>query len=111
MKKPSHLHIHGEPVKYSKMENRSRSRHEYHTARWTRRSRAFRQEHPLCNRCKGKGIIRAAQVTDHIVPVEVCGDFWNEENWQSLCTPCNIEKGIEDKKLIQQYRNEQRKTN
>lgn len=92
----------------TKMEERPRSADEYHTARWTRESRDFRRLHPLCQRCESKGIIRASEVTDHIVPSEVHGDFWDRKNWQALCKRCNIEKGNEDKKLIQQFRNENR---
>lgn len=91
-----------------KMETRQRSADEYHTARWTRESRAFRQANPICRRCESKGIIKATEVTDHIIPPEVYGDFWDKKNWQPLCRTCNISKGNEDKKLIQKFRNENR---
>lgn len=84
----------------NKMENRPRSRDEYHSARWTRESRAFREAHPLCAECRRKGIITPSEVVDHIVPVSVCLDFWDKNNWQALCRKCNIEKGNRDKKLI-----------
>jgi 5-methylcytosine-specific restriction endonuclease McrA len=112
MKKPERLHLFEKPAgSFSKMENRPESRPEYHTARWTKESRAFRQRNPLCRMCRERGIIRAATVTDHIIPVEVHGDFWDQSNWQPLCTKHNIEKGNKDKKLIQKFRDEQRKTN
>lgn len=77
-----------------------RSRPEYHTYRWTKESRQFREDHPLCEACARKGIVSPAEVVDHIVPVAVCGDFFDKANWQSLCRKCNIEKGNRDKKLI-----------
>lgn len=83
-----------------RMENRNRSRDEYHTARWTRESRLFREANPLCARCKEKGLLVPSQVTDHIIPIEIHNDFWDKKNWQPLCTKCNIIKGNEDKKLI-----------
>ena len=83
---------------------RVRSSDEYHTSRWTRMSRAFRQDHPLCEICKSKGIIKPAEVVDHIVPYPVCGDFFDSSNWQSLCSKCNTEKGNRDKKIIQEFR-------
>lgn len=73
---------------------------EYHTSRWTKRSREFRKSHPLCENCKKKGLIVPSQVVDHIVPVALCEDFWDETNWQALCQHCNLEKGNKDKLLI-----------
>lgn len=69
-------------------------------------SAAFRASHPLCARCASKGIIKPAEVTDHITPWPVCGEemFFNESNLQALCSSCNHEKGQEDKKLIQQWK-------
>lgn len=86
------------------MSDRQRSRSEYHTWRWTQASRAFRDAHPLCEMCKKKGLLVPAEVVDHIIPVEVCKDFWDERNWQSLCRRCNIDKGNKDKRLIARHR-------
>ena len=83
-----------------RMEGRPRSREEYHTARWTRESRAFREAHPLCEACLKKGLAVPSEVVDHVVPAAVCGDFWDKGNWQALCRKCNIEKGNRDKRLI-----------
>lgn len=84
--------------------NRIRSRNEYHTSRWTKESKAFREIHPLCIECKKRGILQPTEVVDHIVPFPVCGDFWNQENWQPLCKKCNVAKGNRDKKLIEEYK-------
>lgn len=84
----------------SRMQRRAASRAEYHTSRWTRESRLWREEHPLCEECKRRGLIKPAEVVDHIIPAEVCTDFWDRSNWQSLCKDCNIAKGNRDKKLI-----------
>jgi len=84
---------------------RERSADPYHTFRWTRLSRAFRAEHPLCACCKSKGIIKAATCVDHIEPWPICGDrFYDRTNLQSLCDECNHEKGQQDKKKIQEWR-------
>lgn len=88
----------GAPVK--KMENRVRSRSEYHTYRWTKESKVFRESNPLCELCASRGIASPAEVVDHIIPIAVCNDFWDKSNWQSLCRKCNIEKGNRDKRLI-----------
>ena len=59
---------------------------------------------PLCEECKRKGIIKAGEVTDHIIPWPVCQDFYDETNLQTLCEDCNHAKGQKDKKLIQSYK-------
>ena len=79
------------------MENRPRSREEYHSARWTRESKVFREKHPLCAICLEKGLLVPSEVVDHIIPVAVCSDFWDKTNWQALCRKCNIEKGNKEK--------------
>lgn len=83
---------------------RERSADPYHTSRWTRLSRAWRMMHPLCEECKRHGIIKAGEVTDHIIPWPVCQDFYDENNLQTLCKDCNHAKGQRDKKLIQSYK-------
>ena len=88
--------------------DRVRSADPYHTSRWTKLSRAFRAEHPLCACCNGKGIIKAATCVDHIIPWPICGDrFFDRSNLQSLCDECNHLKGQQDKKKIQEWRKQQ----
>jgi HNH endonuclease. len=72
-------------------------------------SKAFRSMHPLCKICEEKGILTPSEVTDHIIPVAICEDFWNQNNWQALCKKCNVKKGNRDKKLIEEYRKNERK--
>lgn len=84
--------------------HRERSDDLYHTFRWTRLSRAFRQSHPLCAECARNGRLKAAEVVDHIVPFPVCRDFFDESNLQSLCADCNIAKGNRDKVIISEWR-------
>lgn len=83
---------------------RERSSDLYHTYRWTRLSRAFRQSHPLCAECARNGRLKAAEVVDHITPFPVCRDFFDESNLQSLCSACNIAKGNRDKAVIAEWR-------
>lgn len=86
--------------------HRERSHSLYHTARWTRLSASWRKAHPLCAECLKKGIIKAAEHTDHITPWPVCGEsgFFDQNNLQSLCASCNNEKGQRDKAVIRQWR-------
>lgn len=82
---------------------RVRSIPEYHTSRWTRESKAFRMANPVCAMCEAEGILTPSEVTDHIIPVAVCDDFWDRDNWQALCRKCNHLKGQTDKKIIRNY--------
>jgi len=81
----------------------------YHTARWTRESRAFRQAHPLCEKCREEGVTYPAEVVDHIIPLEICLDPWDKNNWQSLCRKHNNIKAAQDKIMIQKHRKEHKK--
>lgn len=82
--------------------HRQRSDSLYHSARWTRLSKRWRDAHPLCERCKDNGLIKAAECVDHVIPWPHCQkqgfDFFDERNLQSLCLDCNAEKGHEDQK-------------
>jgi 5-methylcytosine-specific restriction enzyme A len=76
----------------------------YHTARWTKESRRFRIANPVCKLCQEEGLINPSQVTDHIIPKEICGDPWDKNNWQALCYRHHQEKAAKDKILINKYR-------
>lgn len=90
--------------------NRDRSSELYHTSRWTRLSRAFRAMHPLCEECKKRGIIKSAEVVDHVIPYPICEDFFDTNNLQSLCSDCNVTKGNRDKKVIAEWKRRHRQT-
>jgi 5-methylcytosine-specific restriction enzyme A len=72
----------------------------YHSSRWTRASRAFRQQNPLCAECNRNGLIVPAEVTDHIIPKNACPDPWDRNNWEGLCKKCHAKKGSQDKKYF-----------
>lgn len=64
-----------------------------YTYKWQQASKGFLKKHPLCAMCEAKGIIKAAQVVDHIKPHK--GDqtlFWDRKNWQPLCKQCHDRK-------------------
>ncbi|MDP2026435.1 HNH endonuclease [Sulfuriferula sp.] len=53
---------------------------------WRKARAGYLRSHPLCVVCATAGVVRAANVVDHIVPHK--GDqalFWDKTNWQSLC--------------------------
>lgn len=87
---------------------RPKSDYLYQTWRWKKIAKAWKEAHPLCAECGRKGIIKAAEVADHIIPWPICGDFFDTSNLQSLCEDCNREKGYRDRPLIQKWKKEHR---
>ena len=88
--------------------HREQSNELYHTVRWTKLSKKFRANHPLCAECLRKGVLKESQCVDHIIPFPICNDFFDESNLQALCNECNMLKGIEDRAKIQQWKREHR---
>jgi 5-methylcytosine-specific restriction protein A len=70
-----------------------------YTFRWAQASKRHLAHEPFCRRCKARGIVTIATLTDHIIPVDGPNDplFWKESNWQSLDVACHAEKTQEDK--------------
>ena len=66
--------------------------HLYRSPRWTKASREFLSQHPVCVRCGAP-----ATAVDHIIPHR--GDeslFWDSGNWQPLCFKCHQLKTLEE---------------
>lgn len=64
-----------------------------YTYKWQKASKAFLARHPLCVMCQHNGIVKAAEVVDHIKPHR--GNqilFWDKKNWQPLCKKCHDRK-------------------
>ena len=58
--------------------------------RWRKARINYLTLHPLCVFCQREGSVNAATEVDHVIPHK--GDaalFWDERNWQSLCSTCH----------------------
>lgn len=79
----------------------------YKTNRWERLSRLHRLKNPLCEDCKELGIIKAADVADHIIELR---DDWSkrydENNLSSKCHACHNRKTKEERDKRKQRNNE-----
>lgn len=65
----------------------------YATARWKRGRAAFLSAHPACEDCAELGIIRAAEVVDHVQTVRERPDLaFDARNWRALCASCHNRK-------------------
>lgn len=61
--------------------------------RWYRLRNQFIAENPLCKECLEKGIVRAADEVDHIIPIKVAPHLrLVKSNLQSLCKSCHAIK-------------------
>ena len=60
--------------------------------KWQQKRKAFlmRPENVLCVCCQSKGFVTEATVVDHIKPHKGNQElFWDESNWQPLCSSCH----------------------
>ncbi len=72
----------------------------YNSTKWRKKSKEYRAKNPLCVHCKENGIVREAQVTDHIIRIVDGGDPFDEDNLQSLCHKCHNSKSSYEGKGI-----------
>jgi 5-methylcytosine-specific restriction enzyme A len=62
-------------------------------SKWRKARNEFIRRNSLCVVCYRKGILKAAKVVDHTIPHK--GDaslFWDQSNWQALCSSCHSRK-------------------
>jgi 5-methylcytosine-specific restriction protein A len=71
----------------------------YHTQRWRIERKQQLMREPLCRICFETDTITAAQMVDHIKPVRLGGEFWDERNYQSLCNSCHAVKSAKESRL------------
>jgi 5-methylcytosine-specific restriction protein A len=79
----------GKKAKQSRVSSTKRG----YNYRWQKARITWLKSHPLCRIHSAAGIVKAAEVIDHIVPHD--GDqvlFWDKTNWQPLCKSCHDHK-------------------
>lgn len=71
--------------------------------RWQQFRKRFLKENPLCVFCEKQGLVKKADVVDHIIPHKGNRElFWREGNHQSLCwTHHQSVKQSMEKKLVE----------
>jgi len=79
-------------IKYDNERGTAHSRG--YSSRWTKYSKQYRINHPLCVMCEKEGKLTVAECVDHIEAVSGPEDkkFWLESNHQSLCNSCHSAK-------------------
>jgi 5-methylcytosine-specific restriction protein A len=68
----------------------------YHTAQWQRLRASVLTAQPLCRTCEEQGLVVAAILVDHIVPVKDGGPMWDTANLQPLCNLCHERKSVDE---------------
>lgn len=64
-----------------------------YTHQWNVARNRYIKDNPLCRSCREQGDINGANVVDHIEPHKGNMElFWDESNWQPLCTTCHNRK-------------------
>jgi 5-methylcytosine-specific restriction enzyme A len=75
----------------------------YGLERWRKIAKRQMRDHPLCCLCLKQGLVKAAEVTDHVTPHR--GDpqqFWFGK-LQSLCKPCHDSVKRREDNRLQRY--------
>lgn len=73
-------------------ENRPSSHKRGYGSRWQKARKSFLMSNPICVSCG-----RLAEVVDHIKAHK--GDaelFWDNNNWQALCSSCHSKKTVRE---------------
>lgn len=68
------------------MAPRPSARQRGYTHAWDISAKSYLADHPLCVGCQARGVTRAAELVDHVVPHK--GNlvlFWDPGNWQASC--------------------------
>lgn len=65
----------------------------YNSYRWRKRRATFLKANPLCVDCELQALgPTPATVVDHRIQVSAGADFWDEKNWQPMCTTHHNQK-------------------
>ena len=71
-------------------------RGEGYNREWKKYRAWYLKQHPFCVECKKEGILKLANVVDHIIAVRKGGGFWDTNNHQSLCTAHHNSKTVKE---------------
>ncbi|GAA3020434.1 HNH endonuclease signature motif containing protein [Tetragenococcus solitarius] len=70
----------------------------YHSKQWRKLSELYRYENPCCEICLANGVVRKADVVDHVIELR---DQWDKRldksNLMSLCHSCHYKKTKEER--------------
>jgi 5-methylcytosine-specific restriction endonuclease McrA len=86
-------------AKTSSQPRRSGTLNVYDDRQWRRVRLQHLKDEPLCRHCASKGLVVAADMVDHIVPLTVNPDGkYDDSNLQSLCNACHGRKTMKERR-------------
>lgn len=84
----------------------SKAQQFYHSRQWRKLSHRWLVDHPLCAECQRHGIVKQADLVDHITPVRVdWSKRFDTSNLQSLCYACHNRKSKHEKYIRETQKN------
>jgi len=87
---------HWVPKKQGQQPSRDTDGNFYRSRRWRKVREQQLIREPLCRECLEAGVVKAAEMVDHIQPIKQGGDKYAPSNLQSLCNKHhNIKRGRE----------------
>jgi 5-methylcytosine-specific restriction endonuclease McrA len=78
---------------------RMRQKRLYDRRRWRRRSEQLRDQRPLCERCRARGLTVAAEVAHHIEPHQGNEEIFWSSPLEALCKACHDSEAQQQEKL------------
>ena len=68
----------------------------YQSAAWRALRAALLRAHPLCRLCEARGLLVAAKVVDHIIPIKDGGARYDISGMQCVCIKCHNAKSARE---------------
>ncbi|MCP5016293.1 MAG: HNH endonuclease [Ketobacter sp.] len=68
----------------------------YNSRHWRKAAKLHKKNNPLCIDCMAQGVVKAVEITDHIIPIKQGGELYCQSNLQSLCIACHNTKTAEE---------------
>lgn len=92
--------IHKKKVAQQYEQQRGTSAQRGYDWRWSKYSKMYRINNPLCVHCMKEGRYTPSEHVDHIIPVSGPHDpnFYESTNHQALCQECHNKKTIKEDK-------------
>ena len=69
----------------------------YSNKRWRSVRASFIKQNPLCVTCEGMGVLKGAEIVDHIIPIRQGGNEYDVRNLQSMCKVCHDKKSRKER--------------
>jgi 5-methylcytosine-specific restriction enzyme A len=93
----THLKERKKAIYFAIDKNRESSTKRGYGSRWQKYRKIFLGSNPICTSCKADGVLKGAEVVDHIKPHKGNYElFWDMSNWQSLCVQCHNRKSSQE---------------